>query len=634
MANEKLLSQASGRNSVPEVFDFEGRIVIATTKRIASKIGLVRGLSSDNSVSFVEPNRNIKLGDELLRIREDIAIAEREISNHLSASILQKASCIDQGLDKIARIDSIFARAAFGCTMDGCVPDVGSEGVIDVADFVHPVLSVSLGSGSSSSSVVPIDLKVLPSERSLLISGPNGGGKTIAMKSFGLVAMMNKLGIPIPINKCTKQRSRVDFFHEIFVELGDNQDIIDGESTYTVRMNALSALLNKLSSPDEDDSIHIMKYSLILLDELGSGTETNSGSCIAQAILENILDIQRTRLIATTHSTRLKALSINDARFNCASVLLEPGNAHSPKRPGYELCYGVIGDSHALAAASRSTPPFPSDLLERAADLMAGEDNRGDIARAITSSLETERKVVLDAKKNVEETENEIIMVRGAMISLAKAYDQKLSRIETHFDDMIHKLNEDESKSNYDVVGDTLGSLRLVMKKIKSEEEILREKGLIMVSDSYEFRDGETVVIIAEGEWKGETGCIASNHSDIESKLVTVIVDSKWYGLTSDPLLPPIESSPTQPIEFKRNDLAIFDYPSEDTWKNDQVDKMEARSVSDGRIRLNRVLTTLKTSAKGRTSGSTSVKKNDTPKVFTSSRERKAAAKRRKKGKK
>jgi len=563
----------------------------------------------------------------LLQIREDIATVEREISDHLSISILQKASSIDQGLDKIARIDSIFARAAFGCVTDGCVPDVGNEGVIDVVDFVHPVLSASLGDGSSSRSVVPIDLKVLPPERSLLISGPNGGGKTIAMKSFGLVALMNKLGIPIPINKRSKQRSRVDFFHEIFIELGDNQNIINGESTYTVRMNALSALLEKISSPDEDDKIDIMKHSLILLDELGSGTDPLAGGCIAQAILESIQGIERTRLIATTHSTRLKALSVNNKRFKCASVLLEAGTSNLPKNPGYELCYGVLGDSHALAAASRSTPPFPHDLIERAANLMAGEDDSGEITRAITSSLEVEKKFVLNAKKNAEKAEKEIIMVRDAMILLARAYDQKLSRIESHLDDMIHKLNEDKTNSNYDVLGDTLESLRLVKKKIKSMEEMLREQGLKIVPDSYEFREGETVVIIAEGEWKGETGYIPSTHNDTTSKLVTVILDSVCDGLTNvSPFLPP--------ISFNRNDIAIWDYPFESNWENGQVDMIEARSISDGKSNLKKVLYTLKTSVDPKNPSSASTKIGDVPNVFSSSRERKAAGKKRKKGKK
>merc|ERR1712008_412547 len=130
-------------------------------------------------------------------------------------------------------------------------------------------------------------------------------------------------------------------------------------------------------------------------------------------------------------------------------------------------------------------------------------------------------------------------------------------------------------------MGDTLGSLRLVKKKIKSMEEILREQGLKIVPDSYEFRDGETVVIISEGEWEGETGYIASTQNDTASKLVTVILDSVCDGPTSDlPLLPP--------IEFNRNDIAIWDYPFESNWENGQVDIVEARSVSDGRSQLNK----------------------------------------------
>ncbi len=171
--NKKYLSQLSGfSRKKPEPYELDGRVVVAASKEVANRIGIIRGHSSTGSFCFVEPREVVSIGNELKGIREEISTVVSEISEHLSSIIIRSATTIDCGLDVVARIDTIFARAAFGCTLNGFVPYVGTDGVIDVPEFIHPVLATS-GTGRKT---VPVDLKLGQEngDRALVISGPNG----------------------------------------------------------------------------------------------------------------------------------------------------------------------------------------------------------------------------------------------------------------------------------------------------------------------------------------------------------------------------------------------------------------------------------------------------------------------------
>jgi DNA mismatch repair protein MutS2 len=478
MSNKKYMSQLSKIGSqAGGPYELDGRVVVAVrSKEIASKLGVFRGNSSQGSSIFVEPKEIVKLGNELESIRDEITLVENQILNHFSTIVTHAATSINKGLDAVAKVDTIFARAAFGSMINGCIPHVGDDGgVIKVEKFVHPVLSIH------DQSTVPIDLIIAnnPHQRSLIISGPNAGGKTLAMKSFGLVAIMNRVAIPIPTdsrNPNKRNDIRIDFFQNIFVKIGDDQNVLQGESTYMAQLNTLSRIVNKISTSESNS---ISDYSLILLDELGDGTDPEEAGCIAQAILEKILDSNLSRTISTTHSSRLKTLSLSDERFTAASVLLQGGNSNKYKVPTYKLSYGTSGQSYALGAAARVTPDFPDDLLDRAANLISSsEEAQGEQIRTITEALEKEREAAYFSTEKAEEYERQIKQCRDAMIHVTKAYDQHLSRLEDRLDSVFTVLNDDQTKDAYDVVGESMATLRLMKKQIKTKEEILNEKGL------------------------------------------------------------------------------------------------------------------------------------------------------------
>jgi DNA mismatch repair protein MutS2 len=199
------------------------------------------------------------------------------------------------------------------------------------------------------------------------------------------------------------------------------------------KINACSKLIQQVQENDKGDS-----HTLVLLDELGGGTDPAAGGAIGQAILENLLENDACRIVSTTHSPRLKALSFNDARFDCATVLLKRGLGDY-KLPSYQLQYGLIGDSYALGAASRAKPSLPDGVIARAAGLLVTDANRGDdesgaMLQALTTSLEKQVDEATLARQQAEDVRDEMADCRDAMLTMARAYEDRFLDMETRLE--------------------------------------------------------------------------------------------------------------------------------------------------------------------------------------------------------
>jgi len=579
-------------------------------------------------------------------IGEELLEKQSEIQLDLSRCILRNRNKIDVGLDLVAELDLLFCKAAFAVTTNGRVPVVKSEGRISVNMFLHPLLvGRSLEKkGSLSTDPVPIDLKISSGDdanatkKGLVISGMNGGGKTFALKSFGLVCFLCRLGIPIPT--LDAYPPRVDFFDDILTSVGDRQDLTRGESTFTSKLNTYSQILAKVQDKDEGDEA--LKASLlVLLDELGSGTDADAGGSIGQAILEKLLETDTSRVVATTHSPRLKAFSFDCDKLQCAAVLASKDALSAYDRPSFQLQYGVIGDSYAFGAVSRCTPALPSDVLSRVSDLMfaSKEDPKSDYVRALSSSLE--RQVYM-AKEELRETERAAkgkVRCQKAMVSLAEAYVRHLSLLEDRLESCYRDLRQNAAPLA--VVGDSLKEVRLVKKNIASDVDLLLERGLKVPSDSYGLKDGELVVVIAEGEWNGVSCTVVSSKSyprALSPDEVLVVPSFSPLGdavISSEHLDSSGENSGEIPMAsallLKRYQVAVWDYDS--VWDEAKGEsKQRVTSVSDTKRRLYDVLASLSTpnpaTSSRRSSTDRSSGEGDSsvpPTKFLSARERRAA---------
>lgn len=617
MSNKKYVSQLHGlsRNN-PKPCVFDGRMVVTASKDIAKMIGTIRGYSKGSSYCYVEPKQIVELGNELQSVKEEIERFESGIKDHLVSILLKNAIILNTGLDAVARLDCIFARAAFGIDFQGVIPVVGSEGVIDVKHFCHPVLASRI-----KEKTVPIDLLVSnrSGERSLIISGLNGGGKSLAMKSFGLCVMMNKLSIPIPLDRSVSidhVPPRIDFFEHILTDFGDHQNILSGESTYMSTLNTLATILQKVKESAAKES-NATPYYLILLDELGGGTDPESGAFIAQAILEEILNNSRARTVVTTHSNIIKALPLSDDRFNTASVLLRSTETSERiQYPSFKLCYGISGNSYALSAASRVSPPLPDDVLNRAATLMSSaKDNSGEYIRKTTDALSREKESLSLNLQLAEEYKRDMLRCRDALYLLSRSYIQQFSNIENRLDAMIRRMKDKEDK--FSLVGDSLSTLRLIKEKAISREETLKSKGMRIVSMSDTFKGGESVIVI-EGDWKGEMCTISTSQDGTTfDELVVELIP----GLS-------LSESNARTTKFKRSHLAIWDYPSNEAEWNYALYDNPFQNVPMAKKNLMSVLNNLDKNSEISTKAQTKLKRESSSESnFISSRQRKSAKK-------
>lgn len=498
------------------------------------------------------------------------------------------------------------------------------------------------------------------------------------MKSFGLVAAMARLAIPIPLrptSRSTRRETRVDFFKDVFTEVGDGQNVSEGESTLMARLNSCATIIEKLYNSElamnnnaiiEDKTeIPQSMHSLLLIDEMGGGTDPETGGALAQSILETIMSYDFARIVATTHSPRLKALSFEDDRFQCATVLLrdrtQTDNEEKSKFkiPTYQLLYGLTGDSYALGAAARCCPSLPDNVLIRAAEILAeGGTADEDDLRASTASIERRELAAIKDAVDAENYRKEMKECREATISLALAYVQHFERLEKRLNLLVHEIKNYPSKDTFDIIGETIEQLRAVKRKVKSAEELLKERGLRKIPYDYEFKRGEQVVVISPGEWEGETLSVAADQKSATKAQVVVEPSYQWGSSLSfntfsdpDPFNTNANKTTSLSLNFllNRTEVALWDFPNDNDWGSStswkqSLDESPVRSVLDSRRKLYNTLNNLKLKSSNRgvkeyntdpnnvivnRTSSDNINKNN--EVFISSRARKAAAKRSKK---
>ena len=228
--------------------------------KIASSVGIIRGYSENGKFCEVEPFDTVDLSNKLTQVRQEISYLEQDIKYHLVSTLTGAALCIRKGQDLIARIDTLLARASFGYKFNAIFPEVRDEGCVKVMNFIHPVLALSAleKTGSFAQQVIPIDLDISDDvgKQALIISGANGGGKSCALKSFGLTAIMSRLAIPIPVAADSGVGeaidTRIDFFDDVFLDIGDSQSVMTGYSTSMAKLNSYSHILERITC----DQVH------------------------------------------------------------------------------------------------------------------------------------------------------------------------------------------------------------------------------------------------------------------------------------------------------------------------------------------------------------------------------------------
>jgi DNA mismatch repair protein MutS2 len=464
---EALVTQRDGRYVLPLRADFKGRVR-----------GVVHDQSASGATLFVEPLSVVELNNQYRELQLSERDEERRILQALTDEIGAFGHEIAVLIDVIAEIDLVLAKAKYAEEIDALEPELvtfprkgypigdGSQhpgSVIRLYDARHPLLDPE--------TVVPVDVVLDPETYALIITGPNTGGKTVTLKTVGLLALMAQSGLHIPAGS----GSEISVFRKIYADIGDEQSIEQSLSTFS---GHITNIIHILAQAD--------RQSLVILDELGAGTDPQEGAALARALMTHLLERSITTLV-TTHHPELKAFAHGTAGVTNASVEFDLESL----QPTYHLTIGLPGRSNALAIAERLGMPegivngarsdiSPEDL--RAENLLEEIHRQRDLARkarteaeqarqeveqlrselvARLDQLEDERRQVLEqarleAKAKVEELEKELAALRRALAKARQPLDaletveKRVSDLDKDYQEPVERLPLEDEEIIYD----------------------------------------------------------------------------------------------------------------------------------------------------------------------------------------
>ena len=381
-----------------------GRYVLPVKQEFRQYIpGIVHDQSASGATLFIEPMAVVELNNKLRRVEAEIKEEIERILTELSRQVGEAAAGILANQEILARLDLAFAKARYSLSIGGAEPVLNTRGFIRLLQARHPLLE---------GEVVPIDLELGGDFHVLIITGPNTGGKTVSLKTTGLLTLMAQAGLHIP----ARSGSEMAVFTGIYSDIGDEQSIEQSLSTFSSHMSNIVPIME--AAQDQN--------SLVLLDELGAGTDPAEGAALATAILKT-LHSRGVRTVATTHYSELKIFAYNTPGVENASVDFDPRTL----RPTYRLLTGVPGQSNAFVIAARLG--LEKAIIEEAQQLVAPgtrnlEELLGQIAEEIIE-LEAEREKTARLRLALEKKEKE--------------YTEKLGRFEGERASLLREAREE-----------------------------------------------------------------------------------------------------------------------------------------------------------------------------------------------
>lgn len=405
---QRILKQLSDSYLVQEEFitQRDGRIVLPIKVEHKRHVrGFIHSESATGQTVYIEPEETLELNNEILSLHFAEKREVEKILRSLTEKIGSHSDELKYSLSAIAELDSIFARAKYSIEIIGAHPSFEESKPFEMIDARHPILIKRLGHKNT----IPMNLK-LENEKVVLITGPNAGGKTVTLKTCGLLVCLAQAGIPIPVFP----DSNFHIFNNVLVDIGDEQSIEDDLSTFSSHLNNIRKIIELAD-----------EKTLVLLDEIGTGTDPAEGSAIASSILVTLKN-KGAKVFATTHHGSLKLLANQLEGFQNASMEFDTDEL----KPTYRFKQGMPGSSYAFEVAQRIG--FDDDFINLAKQYLDVDKTK------IEEFLVSLEKKSQDLRDKMNKLEIENLRLKG----LANLYQEKVNKLEKQKEEILSETKE------------------------------------------------------------------------------------------------------------------------------------------------------------------------------------------------
>ena len=504
---QDLLKQKAQMLTEGIVASRNGRQVLPVKNTYRNKIaGVVHDISASGNTVYIEPREVVKLSEEIASLRADERYEMMRILQELSERVRPHAAEIANDAWIIGRLDLIRAKVRFIQETGAVVPQVSEEQEIQLLHVRHPLVK----------NAVANDVHFGKDLTAIVITGPNTGGKTIMLKTLGLTQVMAQSGLPILADK----GSRVGIFEEIFADIGDEQSIEQSLSTFSSHMTNIVDILGKVN-----------QNSLLLLDELGAGTDPQEGAALAMSILED-LRLRQVKTMATTHYPELKAYGIETSYVQNASMEFDTASL----RPTYRFMQGVPGRSNAFEIAKRLGL---SDVIVGDASKQIDQDN--DVNRII-EQLEEQTLESRKRLENIRQVEQENLKMNRALkklynelnrekeTELNKAREQAAEIVElalAESDDILKNLHSKSQLKPHEII-----EAKAKLKKLAPEKvDLSKNKVLQKAKKKRAPKVGDDIIVLSYGQRGTLTNQLKDGRWEAQVGLIKMTLEEKEFDL-------------------------------------------------------------------------------------------------------
>ena len=495
MLTEGIITSRNGRQVLPVKNTYRNKIA-----------GVVHDISASGNTVYIEPREVVKLSEEIASLRADERYEMMRILQELSERVRPHAAEIANDAWIIGHLDLIRAKVRFIQETEAVVPQVSEGQEIQLLHVRHPLVK----------NAVANDVHFGKELTAIVITGPNTGGKTIMLKTLGLTQLMAQSGLPILADK----GSRVGIFEEIFADIGDEQSIEQSLSTFSSHMTNIVDILGKVN-----------QNSLLLLDELGAGTDPQEGAALAMSILED-LRLRQVKTMATTHYPELKAYGIETAYVQNASMEFDTASL----RPTYRFMQGVPGRSNAFEIAKRLGL---SDVIVGDASKQINQDN--DVNRII-EQLEEQTLESRKRLENIRQVEQENLKMNRALkklynelnrekeTELNKAREQAAEIVDlalAESDDILKNLHSKSQLKPHEII-----EAKAKLKKLAPEKvDLSKNKVLQKAKKKRAPKVGDDIIVLSYGQRGTLTNQLKDGRWEAQVGLIKMTLEEKEFDL-------------------------------------------------------------------------------------------------------